>query len=235
MRSHHKSSKGVLLKRTKQIYIDGLLSIIQKFKANANETIFQMTLIMIDGFVNVPLCVSVPLCGSPCSMIKRLKASDSFAKEILIPQIWQGYTQRTKVKVNICNNKNNAFLLVNSCVAVQKTWFCFQKGRAYLCAEDTYIVDMPILPYASLVFRDLESMACCMPWSFFSLSGICLSLEYNQSCKEAVNNLWQDPLKTLGVSNLRCSFLISNDMPENKRSIGSDDLKAQRLGQLNKQ
>ena len=60
----------------------------------------------------------------------------------------------------------------------------------------------------------------------FSLSGICLSLEYNQSCKEAVNNLWQDPLKTLGVSNLRCSFLISNDMAENKRSLRSDDLKS---------
>ena len=27
-----------------------------------------------------------------------------------------------------------------------------------------YIVNMPILPYASLVFRDLESKACCMPF-----------------------------------------------------------------------
>ena len=69
-------------------------------------------------------------------------------------------------------------------------------------------------------------LVVCPSMVIFSLSGICLSLEYNQSCKEAVNNLWQDPLKTLGVSNLRCSFLISNDMPENKRSLQSDDLKS---------
>ena len=78
-----------------------------------------MTLIMIDGFVNVPLCgfawLCVPLCGPACSMIKRLKRFRQLCKRNPhTPDLvngWLGDIVWTKVKVNICNNKNNAFLL----------------------------------------------------------------------------------------------------------------------------
>ena len=60
-------------------------------------------------------------------------------------------------------------------------------------------------------------------WSFFPYL-VCPSQEYNQSCKEAVNNLWQDPLKTLRVLEQAMLFFLSHKTKGESSDI-SDDLK----------